>query len=510
MEINRIIEKKLNLIPLGPAGPFNNILKEGKDDVDLIVMAAHAVYVNDLKNLFDEYYIKEMIELSNCYLGETDQSYIYLHLTKVKQQKIRLAVFYKNAHVYNNKALKVEGVVVPKTYTKDYNEYLEKIEKWRNTGKIPSPKKYEYDFRELEYSEFDKKKFFVRYYLKENDSLRNILRNSKTIELGKLAKIYMFSPWKEESEKPVRELKCNPLPSYPFVLEKDTDLSKIITEVKLEKGDIVEHHGRFYLYDEDYEVYAKPSMQVIRVNSDVISPEYLYLYLRSTIGRKITLVLQTPNSEIFNYKLKLSDYPIVLPDENLSFYKSKFDEIAGKKEYTYTNPNSIGNESFYEILHSDIIDMSRIHHGELIKKQLETDIKEINICYNAGAYKATLILAGSILEALLLDWISELESTNYFQKENKVEILTKKNKKITTTDLNEYIKIIEKKLYPDWSRQAKEADEIRKKRNLVHAKLCINDDISINDKTCKEIIEYLTDIIQTRMEMINKANTAVG
>lgn len=42
------------------------------------------------------------------------------------------------------------------------------------------------------------------------------------------------------------------------------------------------------------------------------------------------------------------------------------------------------------------------------------DIKELNACYRAKAYKATLILAGSILEAVLIDWLSEINQADYF------------------------------------------------------------------------------------------------
>ena len=34
-------------------------------------------------------------------------------------------------------------------------------------------------------------------------------------------------------------------------------------------------------------------------------------------------------------------------------------------------------------------------------------LKELNICFKNKAYKAALILAGSILEAVLIDWLSE-------------------------------------------------------------------------------------------------------
>ena len=56
------------------------------------------------------------------------------------------------------------------------------------------------------------------------------------------------------------------------------------------------------------------------------------------------------------------------------------------------------------------------------------------------------------------------------------------------------IKYIER---PHWMEEASKAHEIRKKRNLVHAKLCIKSD-EINENICKQVIEYLKDVLKTR------------
>ena len=50
----------------------------------------------------------------------------------------------------------------------------------------------------------------------------------------------------------------------------------------------------------------------------------------------------------------------------------------------------------------------------MIQKLLSDDAKELISCLEVGAYKACMILCGSILETILLDWLSELENTNYF------------------------------------------------------------------------------------------------
>lgn len=45
--------------------------------------------------------------------------------------------------------------------------------------------------------------------------------------------------------------------------------------------------------------------------------------------------------------------------------------------------------------------------------------------------------------------------------------------------------------------EASKAHEIRRKRNLVHAKLGI-DSNEINEETCRIVIDYLRDVLKTR------------
>ena len=103
-------------------------------------------------------------------------------------------------------------------------------------------------------------------------------------------------------------------------------------------------------------------------------------------------------------------------------------------------------------------------------------------------------MAGSILEAVLIDWLSELHHRDYFEEDYEV---TDRNGRTKRADLIDYIneiKYIEKHY---WMEEASKAHEIRKKRNLVHAKLCLKSD-EINEGVCREVIGYLEDVIKTR------------
>lgn len=130
---------------------------------------------------------------------------------------------------------------------------------------------------------------------------------------------------------------------------------------------------------------------------------------------------------------------------------------------------------------------------------LNEDLEELYNCYKNKTYKATLILAGSILEAFLLDWLSEIDGKNYFEEPFMVWD-KKSNKFVKKEELNEYIKKINAIKFPDWMETSKKAHFIRQKRNLVHAKLCLREDVGINAETCGKVIEYLLTIVKTRFE----------
>ena len=64
--------------------------------------------------------------------------------------------------------------------------------------------------------------------------------------------------------------------------------------------------------------------------------------------------------------------------------------------------------------------------------------------------------------------------------------------------------LIEKLKRPSWMDEARKAHSIRKKRNMVHAKLCMNQNHEINEHTCRIVIDSLIEIISTRFPDLKK------
>lgn len=120
----------------------------------------------------------------------------------------------------------------------------------------------------------------------------------------------------------------------------------------------------------------------------------------------------------------------------------------------------------------------------------------MDTCYKNGAYKASIILCGSLLEAILLDWLSEYEKSD-----NILDIAKYQNEKgeIRDLELSGIIYKLSKLIKPYW-KEYQQATEIRKFRNLVHPKEYLNKKITITDEQCKEIIDDLKAIIDSRLD----------
>ena len=151
------------------------------------------------------------------------------------------------------------------------------------------------------------------------------------------------------------------------------------------------------------------------------------------------------------------------------------------------------NETLEGILNTELVDNLRIYKSSILNKFLKEDIEELNICFKHKAYKATLILAGSILEAILIDWLSENDNENYFEKD-----YIKNGHKANLGDYIDKIKYLKK---PHWYSEAYGADKIRENRNLVHAKLCLKKNVKIDQNLCLEVVQYLKDVIKSRNDI---------
>lgn len=234
---------------------------------------------------------------------------------------------------------------------------------------------------------------------------------------------------------------------------------------------------------------------IIRPTS--ISSEYLYLYLKSETMNIIFQSMQKgcvlPRISIQNLK----NIPVVLPKDSIENYEKLFyaqsfpPKTMGDFDEMLSRLTSSDENTIEGILNTELFDNLRLYKSDILERFLKEDIEELNICFKHKAYKASLILAGSILEAVLIDWLSELKETNYF-KEPFI------NAKGENANLIDYIEELKVRKKPKWYDEAEKANKIRKNRNLVHAKLCIKENTKIDEALCRDVIQYLIDIIKSR------------
>lgn len=493
---------------------FDKYIDEDKDEYYLLVPNQDVMDRWSIGRLFQKYHMLELFELSNCYLGSFNEPYMYWHISKRKPEFVKTAVIYDFTHPYRDNESFNGSLRIPDKYTDGYKRYIALIEKWIKNDEMPAGEKHSYEFNLIKYSEFDNSKPYPRFYRKSNNEIRELLRTAQIVPLKELADVVWATAVNGGNDVTrVKSLDPNKAPAYPYIPELQC-IDHFISTQKLHKGDIVELGHQFFLVDKesDFDLYAPMGTKVIRARS--VCPEYLYLYLNSRTARRITNTYRVPLGDYSSTSLggSLEEFPVIVPEKEEQFYKEEFHKISAPDKRFYVIPEEESDvETLEQALAVELMEKIKLNSETLVKKQIEEDVNELNICFSNRAYKSTLILAGSIMEALLIDWLSEIRGINYFEETLRKRKYDKINKCYETdkngcyiymdktrADLADYIDEIRDIKRPEWMEEAEEAHKIRDKRNLVHAKLCLKKSAEINEETCNEVITYLKKIIESR------------
>lgn len=349
---------------------------------------------------------------------------------------------------------------------------------------------------------------------KEFETFRDI--DFEFVEVPNDAFLIDYIPFLWRYKKTVTDLFGFPTDTETLnLISNEVDLLENNKDIK--KGDILFSYLSVYASERKYKVEvtiaekdcSKAKHELI-LRSKRISPYYIVNYLKSDFIKELVLSkyrpeeenpfeLELDGEERLNYfknyyvynsirnfddewnNLDISNIPIFITQESNSTYFQKKYEW---ENYEKTNIQKRIDKNKHLVFYDN-------HAREIIIG----DMKELKACFTNGTNKAAIILAGSILEAFLIDWLSEINDTNYFEEDYMV--FDKYRRKERRAGLKDYIEAIEELKKPDWYEAASKATEIRKKRNLVHAKLYI-DDKDISKETCTEVIDYLEYVINTR------------
>lgn len=363
----------------------------------------------------------------------------------------------------------------------------------------------------VEYSEFDPLLPYSYCYSKEFLALKEHLAQEDTRPLGEIASI--IQPALDAGR---RDFVAQRISGYPFKVELDS--WELATDTVIEQDDIIVTPEKAFFVDEvpSPSRCVSPDSLVLRCSD--VSPRYLLLFLESRTGkalRRVHLAATDPS------RPSADDYrgiPVIMPIRSEESIRSVFDyacnRITSADQFDYSvlsSPDGIASKVEYYFLSreddsvasarrsfdNELTNIAITCHDASVKTMIGEDIAELESCFECGAYKATLILAGSVLEAVLIDWLSEMEGKNYFEEDYTVPDRRRAGQ-TKPAQLIDYIDAIRAIKRPEWMEEADKAHEIRKKRNLVHAKLCLKSSIEINEETCRMIVGYLVDIIKTR------------
>ncbi len=387
--------------------------------------------------------------------------------------------------------------------------YYKDLEIFIKTAKVPDSLKGLVNT--IPYKDFRRNEFDVRFYSRKYLGTLNSLKKQKTVLLKDLVEIIDIEKKRDMSKK-TRQITSVSTLSYPLNIKK---LSFEYGYFPLKKGDILvsadTRLGYFYLFDEDSQVVVSPAncYAVLRLKSVLVTAEYLFLYLNSGVFKNI-IALSAPmlslNPGIHPNWSELNDIPVYLPDaetplalnEKLAqYYKYRFD-----KEYRpyllkdapddYKDSQKLSKN----IVKSDALgdefrdrDKRRIRNN--ILNCICTNKKEYDITFPNGAYFASIILIGSILEAFLTDWASTIAGKDFIH-----EAYRKKKDDPKFLTLNDAICYIAKKR-KKWTAR-NEADAIREMRNNIHARVFVGQNKKITKQECEKAFDRLEKIIQSR------------
>lgn len=130
-------------------------------------------------------------------------------------------------------------------------------------------------------------------------------------------------------------------------------------------------------------------------------------------------------------------------------------------------------------------------NGEDFRKSLESDYNELNECLKVNAWKAVHVLAGSIIEALLIDSLVTYDNKNIsinYLKLNLGQAILECRKKGILTEKTEQLSTV-----------------IKSYRNLIHPgrKIRLNEEV---DENSVKVAKALVDIVIKEVSATRKAN----
>lgn len=268
-----------------------------------------------------------------------------------------------------------------------------------------------------------------------------------------------------------------------------------MTNVLVRRGDIlVMRMGRFqtFLVDEFEDgATAADHFIVLRCHDDRISPEFLVTYLNSDFAwaysERHLIGAMIPRIT----KRDLISMPVLIPElavlrQAEAVYHAVLDRKANADRLSQIadarfKVEDLTQTSIQAYFMTSVAELISEHKAKYLKEIIDDDIREIDACRKAGALKACVVLSGSVLEAVLLEWVAELQG---------------KKPTSVTLKLNDIInQLIDQGVLID--PKGENAHHIRQQRNIVHPMRMLKNE-KLTESSVDDVLNMLKEIIHLR------------
>lgn len=487
--LNAILERQLLAINPQDKNNLTDYLEYAVDEnkpVQHVVVPSAWInnirYKGQLQALFEYYYLEALIDVGCIWSPIAAVSFTMMVLTQKRSKKVLMAEFQFDpvdhqltGEIPNN------GELPHLEYTEEFKNFLVKTERALGQGIADDTVcLFTVDFNKLDLSRLQ-----VAFYNPDNQIDIERYKNAKFQSLEKLAEIVNVKKLKNKGVGKVFSWrlmgKCEEgqLP----LLETDA------TSHKLSSGEIVimpNLEKAFIVPAELVGSYATAHSLVLQVSSNKISPAYLCLYLKSEIAKKYSI--RVAIGTVFK-RLAISDIkvlPILIPDKSTLNKSQELYEHLQTPQSDIDKVNQLicsrkDNGRLEDSFLLEELEKLKISKRVMIERLIKEDLRELKVCIDKGLYKASMVICGSVLEAVILDWLSESEKHDYYQDENEISL----NKALLL--LNQL---------GEMDREVLDAaHNIRRMRNLIHPRNYLKNQGKVTKRECKKLLDELKVVV---------------
>lgn len=458
IDLNKLIEHARSIGKEKRLEELNQVLEKELAEIAIILNKGSSYSFQKLRNdkkKVQEYYVTGIYDLGICEKYPLD---VLLNRPQLKGKVYAVPYVLYTLSLNRPKMIKVfstvkldelnaqrSGLWYPAVDDKgDQKEIYLAIEKWINSSKKDGL--IVDGISEVSYSELNPDFMLPLYYSREYVSIRNSFKKQNVVRLKDLVDFYVGAKNESNSQnlgEPVRLVHagncCDDFDAqnvsfskYPYYSSNPVEVHEgdLLLNTALMESRITPRYCFVINEPLKEKLYLGEHVLGMRLKSNLLTREYLYLYFRSDIAR-MTFALFKNWGERSDMYQTIANIPVVLPksdvpmgndEKQVEVYKKLFGALYGTESEKgeidrYALVRGAGSrEERYDILRDECRKKVQKLQNDDVSYYITENKKELNITKDNKAYKASVVLAGSILETFLIDWVSAIEGKIYLKR----------------------------------------------------------------------------------------------